>query len=81
MRKQNSNLKHIISIDLRFTFDVGIPNNELVIGDSPSKVTMTASVTTAKTTLGHSATVTARDIAYQVRLISLEWDAGYLKLV
>ncbi|XP_056009695.1 coiled-coil domain-containing protein 180-like isoform X3 [Ostrea edulis] len=43
----------------------GIPNNELVIGDSPSKVTMTASVTTAKTTLGHSATVTARDIAYQ----------------
>jgi hypothetical protein len=50
-----------------FVFDVGIPNNELVIEDSPSRVTMTASVTTAKTTLGHSATVTARDTAYQVR--------------
>nr|XP_022323892.1 coiled-coil domain-containing protein 180-like isoform X9 [Crassostrea virginica] len=43
----------------------GIPNNELVIGESPSKVTMTASITTAKTTLGQSATITARDAAYQ----------------
>nr|XP_022322517.1 coiled-coil domain-containing protein 180-like isoform X4 [Crassostrea virginica] len=43
----------------------GIPNNELVIGESPSKVTMTASITTTKTTLGQSATITARDAAYQ----------------
>ncbi|XP_061169622.1 coiled-coil domain-containing protein 180-like isoform X3 [Saccostrea echinata] len=43
----------------------GIASNELVIGESPSKVTLTASVTTAKTTLGHSATTTARDTAYQ----------------
>ena len=48
-------------------FIVGIPNNELVIGESPSKVSMTASITTAKTTLGQSATITARDAAYQVR--------------
>ncbi|KAK3086983.1 hypothetical protein FSP39_000010 [Pinctada imbricata] len=43
----------------------GLPNNELVIGDKPSKGTLTASVATAKTTLGHSAAIKARDSAYQ----------------
>lgn len=43
----------------------GTPNNELVIGEPPSKVTLTASITTAKTTLGQSATITARESAYQ----------------
>lgn len=43
----------------------GTSNNELVIGEPPSKVNLTASVTTAKTTLGQSATITARESAYQ----------------
>ncbi|XP_069121816.1 LOW QUALITY PROTEIN: coiled-coil domain-containing protein 180-like [Argopecten irradians] len=43
----------------------GIPNNELVVGSPPAKVQTTASVTTAKTTLGHSSVVKARDSAYQ----------------
>lgn len=43
----------------------GTPNNELVIEEPPSKVTLTASITTAKTTLGQSATITARESAYQ----------------
>ncbi|XP_033732294.1 coiled-coil domain-containing protein 180-like isoform X1 [Pecten maximus] len=42
----------------------GIPNNELVVGTPPTKVQTTASVTTAKTTLGHSSVVKARDSAY-----------------
>ncbi|KAH3795792.1 hypothetical protein DPMN_149353 [Dreissena polymorpha] len=42
----------------------GIPNNELVAGEKPAKVQTTASVTTAKTSLGHSATMTTRDQAY-----------------
>lgn len=46
---------------------VGTSNNELVIGEPPSKVNLTASVTTAKTTLGQSATITARESAYQVQ--------------
>ncbi|XP_021341706.1 coiled-coil domain-containing protein 180-like isoform X3 [Mizuhopecten yessoensis] len=42
----------------------GIPNNELVVGSPPAKSQTTASVTTAKTTLGHSSVVKARDAAY-----------------
>ncbi|KAK3581902.1 hypothetical protein CHS0354_024214 [Potamilus streckersoni] len=43
----------------------GIPANELVVGPVPSKVQLTPSVTTFKTTLGHSATTAARDKSYQ----------------
>lgn len=43
----------------------GIPNNELVVGGISGKVQYTATTTTAKTTLGHSAAVKARDKAYQ----------------
>ncbi|WAR30538.1 CC180-like protein [Mya arenaria] len=42
-----------------------LPSNDLVSGDKPGKVQLTASVTTAKTTLGHSATMKTRDEAYQ----------------
>lgn len=52
---------------VRVWLSVGTPNNELVIGEPPSKVTLTASITTAKTTLGQSATITARESAYQVQ--------------
>lgn len=52
---------------VREWLSVGTPNNELVIGEPPSKVTLTASITTAKTTLGQSATITARESAYQVQ--------------
>ncbi|XP_071097132.1 coiled-coil domain-containing protein 180-like [Haliotis cracherodii] len=43
----------------------GLPSNELVVGPKPTKAEKTASVTTAKTTLGHSATIAARDQAYK----------------
>lgn len=52
---------------VREWLSVGTPNNELVIEEPPSKVTLTASITTAKTTLGQSATITARESAYQVQ--------------
>lgn len=52
---------------VREWLSVGTPNNELVIEEPPSKVTLTASITTAKTTLGQSATITARETAYQVQ--------------
>ncbi|XP_076092470.1 coiled-coil domain-containing protein 180-like isoform X4 [Mytilus galloprovincialis] len=42
----------------------GMPSNELVT-EASAKPQLTASVTTAKTTLGHTATITARDKAYQ----------------
>lgn len=42
-----------------------MPSNELVT-EASAKPQLTASVTTAKTTLGHTATITARDKAYQV---------------
>ncbi|CAG2191023.1 unnamed protein product [Mytilus edulis] len=42
----------------------GMPSNELVT-EASGKPQLTASVTTAKTTLGHTATITARDKAYQ----------------
>ena len=51
-----------------FFFSTGIPSNELNIENTGGKVQLTASVTTAKTTLGHSATITARDKAYQVKM-------------
>ena len=44
----------------------GLPSNELVAGEKSNKQQLTASVTTAKTTLAHSAVVKARDQAYQV---------------
>ena len=37
--------------------------------EKSGKLLTTASVTTAKTTLGHSATLTARDTAYEVNLL------------
>ncbi|XP_077986671.1 coiled-coil domain-containing protein 180-like [Glandiceps talaboti] len=43
----------------------GIPSNEFVLTDPPTQPDLTASVTTAKTTLGHAALVEARDSAYQ----------------
>lgn len=43
----------------------GIPSNELVAGERPNKPQLTASVTTAKTTLAHSAAVKSRDKAFQ----------------
>lgn len=46
-------------------YATGIPSNVLQL-ETPSKVQQTASVTTAKTTLGHSATVNARDKVFQV---------------
>lgn len=47
-------------------YDLGIPSNELVIEGVVSKPQLTPSVTTAKTTLGHSATVAARATSYRV---------------
>ncbi|XP_070532747.1 coiled-coil domain-containing protein 180-like [Ptychodera flava] len=44
---------------------IGMPSNQLVIADRPEQVDLTASVTTAKTTLGHAAAVEARDNAYK----------------
>ncbi|XP_060571229.1 coiled-coil domain-containing protein 180-like [Ruditapes philippinarum] len=43
----------------------GLANSELVVGPKPDKPQLTASVTTAKTALGHNATIKARDGAYQ----------------
>ncbi|KAL3871453.1 hypothetical protein ACJMK2_039450 [Sinanodonta woodiana] len=43
----------------------GIPANELVAAPIPSKVQLTPTVTTFKTTLGHSAAIAARDKSYQ----------------
>ena len=45
---------------------LGIPSNQLVAENRPGKVSMTGTVQTSKTTLGHSATVKARDTAYEV---------------
>lgn len=45
---------------------LGLPGNELVSGEKPATAQETASVTTAKTTLAHHATMKARDQAYQV---------------
>ena len=39
----------------------------MVVGEKSDKQQLTASVTTAKTTLAHSSVVKARDEAYQVR--------------
>ena len=42
----------------------------MVIGEKSNKQQLTASVTTAKTTLAHNAVVKARDEAYQVSFLS-----------
>ena len=52
-------------------FFPGLPGNELVAGEKSNKQQLTASVTTAKTTLAHSAVVKARDEAYQVSRIPI----------
>lgn len=60
-------LRHLLT---RYIFyDLGIPSNELVIEGVVSKPQLTPSVTTAKTTLGHSATVAARATSYKVCLM------------
>ncbi|XP_002742433.1 coiled-coil domain-containing protein 180-like [Saccoglossus kowalevskii] len=43
----------------------GIPSNELIVGDKPEQPELTASVTSAKTTLAHASVVHARDEAYK----------------
>jgi len=48
----------------------GLPSTGLVVDASQDKKQLTASVTTAKTTLGHSATVTTRDNAFQVGAVT-----------
>jgi hypothetical protein len=58
---------------------LGIPSNELVIEGVVSKPQLTPSVTTAKTTLGHSATVAARATSYKV--CSMFFYNSYLKQV
>ena len=50
----------------------GIPSNELVIEGVVSKPQLTPSVTTAKTTLGHSATVAARATSYKDYKLNFE---------
>ena len=44
----------------------GVPSNQLVIEGRPSKLQVSPTVPTKKTTLAHSATVKARDKAYLV---------------
>lgn len=46
----------------------GIPSNQLVFENRPTKLQLTPTVQTAKTTLGHSSTVKARDSAYEVSM-------------
>lgn len=43
---------------------LGMPSNQLVAENRPAKPLLTPTVQTAKTTLGHSSTVKARDSAY-----------------
>ena len=52
--------------DMSYT---GIPKDELVLEKKDKKQKMSASVQTAKTTLGHSATESARDSAYKVCIV------------
>lgn len=44
---------------------LGIPSNQLVAENRPTKLQLTPTVQTAKTSLAHSATVKARDSAYE----------------
>ena len=52
-----------------------IPKNE-----KSGKLLNTASVTTAKTTLGHSETLTARDAAYKVNLLMVISQIQYERI-
>ncbi|KAL8612782.1 hypothetical protein ACOMHN_033452 [Nucella lapillus] len=51
---------------------LGIPSNQLVSENRPSKQQLTPTVQTAKTTLGHSATAKARDSAYEDYKVQFE---------
>lgn len=51
---------------------LGLPGSELVSDEKPASAQETASVTTAKTTLAHHATMKARDQAYQVSGIHID---------
>ncbi|XP_076436919.1 coiled-coil domain-containing protein 180-like isoform X2 [Babylonia areolata] len=51
---------------------LGIPCNQLVLENRPTKLQLTPTVQTAKTTLGHSATVKARDSAYEDYKVQFE---------
>ncbi|KAK7094377.1 coiled-coil domain-containing protein 180-like isoform X2 [Littorina saxatilis] len=44
---------------------LGLPSNQLVLENRPTKLQLTPTVQTAKTTLGQSSTVKARDSAYE----------------
>ena len=49
--------------------------------EKSGKLLTTASVTTAKTTLGHSATLTARDTAYEVNLLDSHFTDPIRRLI
>jgi hypothetical protein len=51
----------------------GMPSNMLVAENRPTKMQLTPPVQTTKTSLGHSATVKARDSAYEVGYMQ-GWD-------
>ncbi|KAK7495731.1 hypothetical protein BaRGS_00012951, partial [Batillaria attramentaria] len=51
---------------------LGMPLNQLVAENRPSKLQLTPTVQTSKTTLGHSSTVKARDSAYEDYKVQFE---------
>ena len=49
-----------------FVIRAGIPSNQFVVAGRPSRLQVTSTVNTRKTTLAHSAVIKARDKAYEV---------------